>query len=225
MWQARRLAKQYRGSTMLAVFRCWIAVCRYIVLHRQIKQVNRQNKRFRLTQFLEESVDLVLKHKAFEWHRHIRQISPKQPFRKIQMYDDYGHPLSPCLELQQIVQYFTDLFADIAFEPPRRPALQVPFTVDELIAGLSRLPMTKALAPEGIPAIVWKEFAPALGPLISRSIENTWNSSDALPPEHWSAGWLHLLAKPGKACNKPSALRPICLQHPLNKVVSGILIQ
>ena len=45
------------------------------------------------------------------------------------------------------------------------------------------------------------------------------------PPEHWSAGWLHLLAKPGKACNKPSALRPICLQHPVNKVVSGLWIQ
>lgn len=24
MWQARRLAKQYRGSTLLAVFRCWL---------------------------------------------------------------------------------------------------------------------------------------------------------------------------------------------------------
>ena len=141
------------------------------------------------------------------------------------MYDDHSHPLSRGLEIQQIVQYFTDLFTDSAFEPPHRPELQVPFTVDELIAGLIRLPMTKALAPDGLPAIVWKEFAPEFGPLIYRSIENTWNSPDVLPPEHWSAGWLHLLAKPGKACNKPSALRPICLQHPVNKVISGILIQ
>ena len=28
-----------------------------------------------------------------------------------------------------------------------------------------------------------------------------------------------------KPCNTPQALRPICLQHPVNKVVSGILIQ
>ena len=45
------------------------------------------------------------------------------------------------------------------------------------------------------------------------------------PPEHWSVGWLYLLAKPGKTCNKPSALQPICLQHPVNKVVSGLLNQ
>ena len=45
------------------------------------------------------------------------------------------------------------------------------------------------------------------------------------PPEHWSVGWLYLLAKPGKTCNKPSALQPICLQHPVNKVVSGLLSQ
>lgn len=41
---------------------------------------------------------------------------------------------------------------------------------------------------------------------------------------HWSAGWLHLLAKPGTTCNKPQALRPICLQHPINESILDILI-
>ena len=70
-----------------------------------------------------------------------------------------------------------------------------------------------------------RPLAPEFGSIIFRFIVDTWNSDDRLPPEHWSAGWLHLLAKPGKACNKHSALRPICLQHPVNKVVSGLLIQ
>lgn len=155
MWQARRLAQQCRGCILPAIFRSWQGGCRYSTLHRQIKQANRQNKRNGLAQFLEENVDIAMTHRAFDWHRCIRQLSPKQPFRKIQIYDDKGHPLPPGLELQQIVQYFTDLFTDPDFVPMPRPALQVPFTIDNLIVGLNRLPMTKALAPDGLPAIVW----------------------------------------------------------------------
>ena len=43
------------------------------------------------------------------------------------------------------------------------------------------------------------------------------------PPNHWLAGWLHLIPKPGKPSTQPAALRPICLQHPILKVVSKIL--
>ena len=35
------------------------------------------------------------------------------------------------------------------------------------------------------------------------------------------AGWFRLIPKPGNSCNKPQALRPICLQHPLCNVASS----
>ena len=107
-----------------------------------------------------------------------------------------------------------------------RPALQaLPFTESELLDGFYKLPATKALAPNGFPAIVWKAIAHDLTPILYKSLYDHYCRQNPLPPEHWSAGWLHLLAKPGKACNRPEALRPICLQHPVSKVVSGILTQ
>ena len=42
------------------------------------------------------------------------------------------------------------------------------------------------------------------------------------PPAHWTTGWIFLLPKPNKTPSKPQALRPICLQHPVNKVFAGI---
>ena len=87
------------------------------------------------------------------------------------MYDNKGHPLPPGLEFQQIVQYFIELFTDPDFVPPPRPALEVvPFTMDEVIDGLNRLPMTKVLALDGLPAIVWKTLASEFGPLAYHSI-------------------------------------------------------
>ena len=94
-----------------------------------------------------------------------------------------------------------------------------------MLDGFYKLPATKALAPNGFPAIVWKAIAHDLTPILYKSLYDHYCRQNPLPPEHWSAGWLHLLAKPGKACNRPEALRPICLQHPVSKVVSGILTQ
>lgn len=42
--------------------------------------------------------------------------------------------------------------------------------MDEVIDGLNRLPMTKVLALDGLPAIVWKTLASEFGPLTYHSI-------------------------------------------------------
>lgn len=48
-----------------------------------------------------------------------------------------------------------ELFTDPNFVPSPRPTLEVaPFTLDELIDGRRRLPLTKALDPNGLPTII-----------------------------------------------------------------------
>ena len=53
-------------------------------------------------------------------------------------------------------------------------------------------------------------------------IQQVWLRYPVNLPDHWTTGWIHLLTKPNKSPSKPQALRPICLQHPVNKILAGI---
>ena len=53
-------------------------------------------------------------------------------------------------------------------------------------------------------------------------IQQVWLRYPVNLPNHWTTGWIHLLTKPNKSPSKPQALRPICLQHPVNKILAGI---
>ena len=173
MWQARRLAKQCQSVDLKTLFNFWHHFSQYSTTHREIKKMSRLHKRQRLEHFLQDSVDLALTNRAFDWHRRIRQLSPKHPFRRIQLYDDKGHPLSPGLELTKIVDYFGVLIRDSDLILPPRPALQaLPFTETELLEGFCKLPATKAPAPNGVPAIVWRAIAHDVTPILYRSLHD-----------------------------------------------------
>ena len=138
------------------------------------------------------------------------------------MYDSHGHPLSPKYEFEQIVQYFSAQFIDPDFRPcDLAPLEALPFDLADVQEQLKRLPATKALAPPCLPAIVWKHLAPDLSQIVYHALRQCWTIQPNAIPEHWMARWFHLIPKPGKPCNKPQALRPICLQHPLCKVASS----
>ena len=74
-----------------------------------------------------------------------------------------------------------------------------------------------------MPAIIWRHLAPELAKPIHVALEHYLCADTVAPPSHWLDGWLHLISKPGKSSTQPAALRPLCLQHPVLKVVSKIL--
>lgn len=82
--------------------------------------------------------------------------------------------------------------------------------------------MTRALAPDAFPALVWKCFASDIAAVVYPAIHHTWVLQMGILPIQWSTGWLHLLSKPNKPPNNPAALRPICLQHPIKRIMIGI---
>ena len=139
------------------------------------------------------------------------------------MFDLHGAPMSQAQELERLTQYFQALFTDTQAPIQTPPTVtRLPFTKADVLYELQHLPVTKALAPDGFPALIWRHFATILTPVVFPCIRHAWCCIQSQPPTHWSAGWIHLLAKPNKTPNKPEALRPICLQHPMNKVMSGI---
>ena len=91
-----------------------------------------------------------------------------------------------------------------------------------MLTELLHLPSTKALAPNGLLALIWKYFAHDLVDPLMHQIQQVWLRYPVILPDYWTTGWIHLLTKPIKSPSKPQALRPICLQHPVNKILAGI---
>ena len=167
--------------------------------------------------------DLALRKQTFDRYRKIRKLCPKQRIRRIQMFDPHGMPLHPSQEIQLIEQYYTALYLDDQLPHfGTDPLTSLPFDCQEMTKALRALSNTKALAPDGIPALVWKHFVADLVPHVMNTFAQYWMGDQIRPPVHWTTGWIHLLPKPNKTPSKPQALRPICLQHPGNKILVGI---
>ena len=80
-------------------------------------------------------------------------------------------------KLARLVEYFQTLFMDVHPPLPHPPPLQtLPFTEEDVQHELERLPITKALAPDGFPALIWKQFAPQLTPIIYACIRQAWTT-------------------------------------------------
>ena len=220
---ARRQLMRPQQCILRAMFVSWKHVVTFDKLYKFIRKQSHLNRKSRLETFLQESAPLVLSNRVHEWYKRVRTLCPKQHFRCIQMFDAHEAPMSQEQELDRLINYFQTLFTDVHDPLPHPPAIQdLPFTEADVLQELEQLPATKALAPDGFPALVWRHFASQLSPIVYECIRQAWSAPQCIPPTHWSTGWLHLFPKPNKIPNKPEALRPICLQHPVNKAMSGI---
>ena len=225
MWQARKVVRALTDRLPATLFTAWKHLTMFRRCHKQIRHFSRQNKRQKLEDFLQEGADLAMRHQTYDWFRKVRKLCPKQRPQKIQIFDDQGQPLTPSLELKRIENFFGQLFQDHSFQYPGNVSLRtLPFTSEDVLQGLHHLPEMKALAPPCMPAIIWRHLAPELAKPIHDALEHYWCAEIVAPPSHWLDGWLHLIPKPGKPSTQPAALRPLCLQHPVLKIISKILI-
>ena len=123
------------------------AVFQFEKLHTVIRRQSRQNRKNRLDTFLAESVPFVLQNKLHDWYKRIRTLCPKHSFRRIQLFDMHGAPLSQAQELERLTQYYQELFTDSQAPIMTPPALnQLPFTEADVLHELQHLPVTKALS-------------------------------------------------------------------------------
>ena len=91
------------------------------------------------------------------------------------MFDQYGAPISQEQEFDRLVTYFRTLFIDVHNPLQHPPSLRtLPFTEADVQLELERLSTTKALAPDGFPALIWKHFAQQLAP------HRVWKHSSSL---------------------------------------------
>ena len=82
--------------------------------------------------------------------------------------------MSQSQELERLTQYFQVLFIDAHSPISQPPAVQqLPFTEADVLQELQHLLVTKALAPDGFPALIWRHFAHVLTPTHCFSVHST----------------------------------------------------
>ena len=186
MWHARTQFRYIFIVTVKSLFNNWKYCTIFHKLHAQTRRFSRINKRRKLEKLLQENIAHVVTNRIHEWYRSIRKLCPKQPFRRIQMHDHYGAPIIPRQELDSLIAHFGQLFIDVDFDLTPQPLSCLPFTQDDLACDLSRLPSTKALAPDGFPAVVWQYFAHTLASIVYQAAAHAWVDFDGTPLAHWS---------------------------------------
>ena len=125
-------------------------------LHHKIRLYSRLNRRHRLKTFMKESSNFMLRHQILDWHRLLhcapnrlgnqsRCITNMEPHKCLKKnLTALSHTIKT-----YILMRHTNLIPFRAFSGPYDTAV-------------NRLPLTKALAPDGMPAILWRHFASEL---------------------------------------------------------------
>ncbi|CAE7676196.1 Pol [Symbiodinium necroappetens] len=159
------------------------------------------------------------------WYKKINRICPRHPNRRIHIHNSKGQPLTPEGSMDSLKAYFTELFDDPEYRVYALDSMTtIPFTLDELCDELCKLPAHKALIPTAAPAPIWRQHAQTIAAILYAELQQLWCRGSCSLPDRWVNGFLALLSKPAKPPNKPAHLRPICLQHPVSKALSGAIV-
>ena len=230
------LFKQFQDCTTILRSKRWQSnsedlqtcfdVWRMSLLHDKLKMQIRQNskkaRKDKVQQVMHQAKEAEQAKDQYTFYQCIRQLAPKQPYKRIMMRGDNGELLSPAASADQLAAWIKELYAGPDLPPPSIDQMW-PLTEEELTSAFRHFSNTKALSPEYIPATVWKANADSAAACIHQFAMTTYHKQPT--PEQWSEGNLVFLAKPGKSPTKASNLRPIALLEPSGKAILGIISQ
>ena len=224
MWRSYRLMKQARGPLLRRMIQIWKHRAKFLTMSRQSRQFAQARKKALLRSFLEQNHEAYLRDDAHVWYKSINHLCPKNTCKQIHLRDAKGQLLSPAESHQALMTYYQKLYHDPNFMPPSfQPLSKLPFTVQELERGFARLPLTKALRPDIAPAGTWRIVSAEIAEKVYDQCQLSMCSEPCHIPADWDRSRLCLLTKPQKSPCDPRALRPIALQHPITKTITGIL--
>ena len=154
------------------------------------------------------------------------KLAPKARGRRIQLRTRDNKLASPSEQFSILSGYVQAKWKSHSWTPPPPrdfPPPGVPFSMDDFVAELGKLPPTKAVASPFAPAIAWREHATTIGPVIYENLQWLWCQSPPQIPRDWKQGWLTFLPKPGKPTDEPDLLRPIALLNPVGKAALRLI--
>ena len=144
----------------------------------------------------------------------VKQQAPKSSKRSIHFRSSTGQLLSPEQELQELSQYFADIYQSSQIPSPRPTwALKQDFgiTLQEVQTALRALQSQKALPDGDTPAILWKAASSEIAQPLTDELNAQLREGPLEFPTRWHESHLVLIPKPSKPPNCPANLRPISL--------------
>ena len=212
----RELKQQNVGN----FFKAWYHVIQRQCARKMMRKTSAHARKCRLQHIFDAAGRADEAHDHFRLYQAIREIAPKQPFRRIQIRDPDGALLNPTAAADRIRDWFEALYHDEEVDGTCS-AFTWPFSAQEFQHGLTRLPMLKALAPEYAPAPFWRCAARQISMFLQPFFEDSSDHNNL--PGEWKWGTICLLPKHARRCHAPQDLRPITLLEPCNKVLMGNL--
>ena len=202
------------------LFQAWFHVHRRGRARQQMRITSARARKQRIQKIFQTAGRAAAAKDHFRLYQAIRELAPKQPFRRIQIRDTDGCIVNPMEAADRIKEWFERLYHDPEAVSEHR-TFAWPFTELELQQGLSNLPALKALSPGYAPAPFWHCAAAEMAHHLQ---EYLCECSEQLQlPRQWNTGSLCLIPKHARRSHAPQDLRPITLLEPCSKALLGTL--
>ena len=229
-WKHFQLSRQHARSPgwngmqlMNRVFMTWMHFAKFRGMRREANKASRDARRDRFERLLTDAAECAASLNMQRLFKVVRQLAPKQPYRRMKLYGPNGEILSIAQEAQAIKTHFEAiLHDDEQSQTQLGPQAVATFSLDEMHAELARIPANKATPKHLAPGVLWRAAAPIIAPVLVDTLDRQWCDT-AIVPQSWKDGWVALAQKPGKPGRDPGDFRPLCLQDPVGKAVLKLI--
>ena len=225
-WTHWKLSRAQTISDLRSCFLSWRHWASFLKLDREQQRVARRRKRAKIEHLMDQAATAAEARDPQQLFHLVDKLAPKARGRRIQLRTQDNQLASPSEQFSILSGYVqTKWKSHSGTPPPPRdfPPPGVPFSMEDFVAELGKLPPTKAVASPFAPAIAWREHASTIGPVIYENLQKLWCQAPPQIPRDWKQGWLSFLPKPGKPTDKPDLLRPIALLNPVGKAALRLI--
>ena len=212
--------RDLRQPTLSNLFKAWFHIHHRQQARKQMRKTSARARKVRLQRIFQAAGRAEAAKDHFRMYQAIRELAPKQPYRRVQIRDTDGNILNPSDAADRIRDWLAELYHDNQAESVC-PSFSWPFSAVELEQGLLDLPAVKALAPGYAPAPYWRCAAEEISLYLQEYF--CLSSEQRVLPRSWNIGSLCLLPKHTRRSHLPQGLRPITLLEPCGKALLGTL--
>ena len=109
-WQHLAAMRKHSSFGVTQLFQFWKHLSRFRALRREANKASRLARRSRIDDLLKEAERHARDQNMHKLYKIVRQLAPKQPYKKVQIYDAAGQMLSTAQEAAEIHSHFSAIF-------------------------------------------------------------------------------------------------------------------
>ena len=174
-WTLTRQFKQLRLEHFVQAGRCCFKVWKLYQqrqkLRSQMKTHSALSRKNKIKSVMERAQKAADSKDQYEFFKHIRQLAPKSPFKRIILRDDDGRLLGPHESADALAEWLSDLYAGPT-STTDWTSMCWPFLPHQMKRAFMTFSRSKAVAPSFLPSIFWKEHAELASQMIEKNMQH-----------------------------------------------------